>query len=157
MNDLFRLVREGDSRIIGMLNSENISQQNSEGVSLLHEAIAYKQNSIALELINKGIDLNLQDRQGRTALHYAASYLNKEVTENLVRYGADVNIIDKHGNGALWTAVSSARKDYGLFEFILKSGGNPLTKNIHGLSCVDCAIKNNSAALKTILKKYMED
>jgi ankyrin repeat protein len=154
--NFFELVRKGILDV-NALPDEHINQRSDSGsgATLLQEAIASRQDAIALALIERGIDLDAQDNEKRTALFFAATYQNKVVTEALINAGATINIADRHGNGPLWAALLSSRKDYDLFEYILSKGGDPFSKNTYGKSCADFARKDHIQMLLDILGKYV--
>lgn len=71
--DLFFMIRNGlmEQYRQTMLNTD-INSSNEYGQNLLQEAIAYCREDIAIDLINKGIDINHQDKKGQTPLHVCA-------------------------------------------------------------------------------------
>ena len=48
-------------------------QSVRDGSSLLQEAISVKKWDIAMDLVQRGINVNIQDNHGNTALHYLCS------------------------------------------------------------------------------------
>ena len=58
------------------------------------------------ELLDRGVDPNIQDRSGYTALIFAARGANIEIVELLLNYGADPSIREIHGD----TAIMMARR-----------------------------------------------
>jgi ankyrin repeat protein len=152
--DLFIAVRKGDiSQTKASITPDNINQQDENGSSLLHIALAFRQDEIALHLISAGIDLNAQSKDGKTALSYAAIYQNEPVSQKLIESGADPDLADKSGNGPLWHALQSSRKNYDLFAYLLSKGADPTQKNNFGKSVLDAANARGDENLLSIVKK----
>ena len=60
----------------------------------------------ALELIKRGVDVNVQNDNSMTALMIASEADNIELLEDLLGLGADVNIRNSVGDTALILATS---------------------------------------------------
>lgn len=156
--DLFALVRKGDWQTLELqLNASNINQQDDNGHGLLHEAIAFRQDDIAIGLIDLHADTNVSDRNGKTPLIYAAEYQNKRIADRLIQAGADVNWCDKLGNGPAWHALQSSRKNYNIFEFLVENGANPGSKNKAGRSPADFAEQTKNEALIAIIRHHQRE
>lgn len=78
--------------------------------SMLHESISANKIDIAMDLIRRGINVNIQDYRGNTALHYLASQTkNREgiaLFQMILENGADVNLLDKSGKSVLWLLLN---------------------------------------------------
>ena len=61
----------------------NINYSNAYGRNLLQEAIVSCENTIAVDLVNKGIDINHQDKKEMTPLDFA----------NQIKYIEMINIL----------------------------------------------------------------
>lgn len=57
----------------------NINYSNAYGRNLLQEAIVSCENAIAIDLVNKGIDINHQDKMGWTPLDFAKQIEDTEM------------------------------------------------------------------------------
>ena len=57
----------------------NINYSNAYGRNLLQEAIVSCENAIAIDLVNKGIDIDHQDKMGWTPLHFAKQIKDMEM------------------------------------------------------------------------------
>ena len=138
----------------------NINYSNAYGRNLLQEAIVSCENAIAIDLVNKGIDIDHQDIMGWTPLHFCAQYNNITIAELLLQEGANVNIIDCYGNNPLWYAVFNANDDYCLVKLLVKYGADALSKNNAMRSPLDFAkqIEDtemiNILANKNLISKY---
>ena len=67
-------------------------QSVRDGSSLLQEAISVKKWDIAMDLVQRGINVNIQDNHGNTALHYAISYKHFDIVNLLINNKADETI-----------------------------------------------------------------
>ena len=151
----FIAARNGNlSELASLITANNINDRSHDGYSLLHDAIAFRHDSVANWLIEHGIDVNISDNEGKTALSYAATYQNHEIADQLIKAGANLNAVDRFGNIPLWNALQSSRKDYMLFGFLLKVGADPGIKNKAGRSVVDFATQTNNEHLLEVIKKY---
>lgn len=117
----------------------DINIVNSFNESLLHVAISRGNDEIALDLIEKGINLNHQNNDGETALHYCLVRSNFLVFNAILDKDIDVNLVDKHGNSALWVAVRVKEDNLLIVERLLAKGANPNFKNNYGKSPLDLA------------------
>lgn len=57
----------------------NINYSNAYGRNLLQEAIVSCENTIAVDLVNKGIDINHQDKMEMTPLDFARQIEDTEM------------------------------------------------------------------------------
>lgn len=64
-------------------------------VSLLHEAVSKNQKMLAQLLIQKGVNVNVQDDAGNTPLHLACKKLDSEMIHWLLERGANPSIKNK--------------------------------------------------------------
>jgi len=132
------------------LNVLNVCKQN-----LLHTAIADQNNETALDLINKGIDINAKDFKGRTPLHFAAAYNNLVISKVLLEKGAEVNLRDQYGNNPLWTAVFEGQKIkyYDLVILLLDYDADVYNVNNAGKTSIDFAKQVGYTNLIEILER----
>ena len=89
--EIFRL-------ILSVINANSIATADSDRTAL-HEAALWDKTDFMRDLLDAGIDLDLQDAAGRTALHLAVMKGNVANIEALLRRGADITIKDKLGFG----------------------------------------------------------
>jgi len=155
--DLFRIIRspKGDNfeNYISSISMPLLNVlDDSSGDSLLHAAIGYKQDRIALDLISKGIDVNHQNGKGKTALHFAAAHSNYEIASEIIKKGGDVNLRDSFENNSLWTATFNAKGNYQIVKLFLEAGGDPNHKNTSNRSALDFAIQIKDEELISLLE-----
>ena len=70
----------------------NINYSNAYGRNLLQEAIVSCENTIAVDLVNKDIDINHQDKKEMTPLDFAKQIKDMEMINIL----ANKNLISKY-------------------------------------------------------------
>lgn len=84
----------------------NINNTNKSNETALHIASSYDLNDIILFLLDKSIDINVQEkRYGFTALIIALLNNNSEGITNIINKNPDINIQDYNGNTALHIAI----------------------------------------------------
>lgn len=151
--DIFQMVR-CDSRddILRAIGSIDINILNEDKENLLHEAIAHNPE-IALELIERNINVNQQTKNNAAPLHYAAHHNQLEIARKIIEKGGDINLTDKHGNNPLWYAVFFAKGHYDLVKLLMKHGADPHNKNKAGRSALDFAKQIDDKVLIDLLSR----
>ena len=135
---------ETDSFIL----EEELLEVDSDGDTLLHNAIIGEQISMVfalIELYHEFNLLNLQNELFQTPLHLAVLTCLSGVVDKLVQCGADVFMRDQQGNTALHIACRLGNKD--IVESIVESVKTNKTKlhklftvrNSEGLTCLHIA------------------
>lgn len=154
--DVFAAVRTGDRRLLtDAITQGAIGLRDRDQLTLLHQAIACRDEATALWLIDRGVDVNAQDRRGMTALHFAALYNMPVIAEAIMAHGGNVHIVDEHGNQALWTAVMNARAgDTAVVRLLLLHGADPLHENRHGRSPLGFAKAAHRAEVAAALEQH---
>ena len=84
-----------------------VDSTNSRGRSLLHTAAFYGSNEVAVELIERGANLESGDQC--TALHYAALNGHIEIIREILRGGCPIDINDKFGHTPLHVAAANGQ------------------------------------------------
>jgi uncharacterized protein len=149
---IFRTLWNGDiSEFRKEIQNYDINCKNENSCNLLQIAITTKNDDIAIELLNRSINVNLQDKHGQTSLHYLGVHKNIKLARLILQKGGDVNIRDSYGNIPLWTAVFNARKVYDYVELLVQYKSNPLSINNAGRSSLDFANQIKDMALVSIL------
>ena len=89
----------------------NINSTNSDGLTLLHEAIINKDEQSALFLLNYGSDSNVKTPSNETPLQLAVKNKLEQVVRELCSKGAELDTLDEDGTPLLWTALESLDED----------------------------------------------
>ncbi|TAL28247.1 MAG: ankyrin repeat domain-containing protein [Alphaproteobacteria bacterium] len=109
----------------------------------------------ALELINAGADITLQNQYQRTALHLAASAGNLEISTALVERGAPLNGKNNHGHTPLCVAVIYGHA--AIAELLLKAGAIPDGGNNYGETPLARARYSHNTRIAAMLEQAMEE
>lgn len=115
---------------------EDINDLSGYGRSLLHDAISSKKWDMASDLIDRGIDVNLQDEYGSTVLHYIADMpIDMDIAKKVLDAGGNPNIKDKNNQTAFYSLVGNMNDTYmengikySLMELLLKYGADKTIK-----------------------------
>lgn len=83
----------------------NLLAADTNGNTALHLATQYGYDDVVQELLNKGINPNLQNNNNETPLHHAAEKGYQTIATMLIGKGAHINTQDNDGNTPLhWAA-----------------------------------------------------
>lgn len=140
MKDIFQLLRLG----FNLPKNEsipNLNIRNEFGQNLLHEAIAHKNHTAAVDLIKNKINVNQQDNNGLTPLHYCAEYNDVLIAKIILENKGDLSIENAYGNTPLWTAVFNSDGRYDLVQLFMNYGANSRKKNKNNKSPLDFALQ----------------
>ena len=96
------LIIEGESVLFNNYFNDKIKKidkncQDEEGNTFLILSVKYGMNYITKNLLEKGVDVNIQNLQGNTALHYALNRKNFKMADFLKKFGAAEDIINSKG------------------------------------------------------------
>lgn len=101
---------------------------------MLHESISTNDKfDIAINLIQCGIDVDIQDYNGNTALHYLAGNIHQpevyQVFRLILEQNPNVNLLNKRGRSILWlllpyVGTNSIGEDWSLVKKLVEMGTN---------------------------------
>ena len=114
---------EGGKEVFDFLLRHAVSPITWIGVDVyaLLAAAAVGDRDKATELLDKGVDVNIQDRIGRNALYEASRFGHPELVTLLLESGADAKGIEQRGGQtALHGIVDRGRGDAELFELLAR-------------------------------------
>ncbi|WP_353095650.1 hypothetical protein [Tissierella praeacuta] len=102
--------------------------------SMLHESISTNNKfDIAIDLIQRGIDVDIQDYNGNTALHYLAGNIHQpgacQVFRLILEQNPNINLLNKRGCSILWLLVSyvginSTDEEWSLIKKLVEMGAD---------------------------------
>lgn len=131
------------------LNEEfDVNEQSvRDGSSLLQEAISVKKWDIAMDLVQRGINVNIQDNHGNTALHYLCSKPECiQLAEKILEAGGNPNIYNDANMTPLYSMVADMNGNYinsgakyEMIELLLKYGADKTLKCVDGNTSMDVA------------------
>ncbi len=99
---LRNLIKQGEELLfLEYINNKSrkidINSLDQDGNSFLILSVKQHLNNLSKVLLEKGIDVDIQNNEGNTALHYALSSKNFEMADILRNYGAFESYVNKLG------------------------------------------------------------
>jgi ankyrin repeat protein len=95
--ELARAIRMHDATLVKRLSGSDLTLRDEDGQSLLHEAVAYDNLQAAVELVQRGIDVNAADKNGQTPLHYCGIHQRAEIADVILTHGGDCRLRPRTG------------------------------------------------------------
>ena len=138
---------EDYKEVVEKIQDINYTDGNDSG--FLHEAVRGKKKDVALDLMQRGIDVNIQNVNGYTAAKLAVSDNQWELLQEILKYDINVNIKDwRYGNNLLFDVVSyKSEMRNQVAKQLLDMGANPYAENYNGKSPLDLVIMNGNDEL----------
>jgi len=134
--NIFRTACNGNlERLDSMLINSTIDIKDDRGRSLLHWAVACKQQEVFDFLINKGIKINGIDNQEKTPLHAAVQFNNTDYIDYLIKLQPHNDWKSIYGASLLELAVLNRNKT--VLEKLLSSGIDINQKNKRGSTALE--------------------
>lgn len=156
-NDIFFIIKyHSYEEYKKVIPDVDINICDEYGYNLLQIAIAEWKDDIAMDLIQRGIDIDYRTpKGGDTALHFCMSFKNDKIAEVLLQRNAKVNFYDKYGNEPLWDAVR--HQNYELAKLFVEHGADINHKNKNNISPLDLAKRMNYVKMIDILMSHKAD
>ena len=128
---------------------QNINYTDDNDRSFLHEAVCEKKMDVAIDLLQRGIDVDIQNVNGYTAAQSAAANQQWEMLEEILKYRPNVNLKDwRYGNNLLWEVVQYKSEERNrIARQLLDMGANPYSENRDGKSPLDLVVMNENEEL----------
>lgn len=92
-------------------------------------------------LLEKGINIRLQDRNGQSAIHYSILNDKEDITDVLIHAGAPLNVQNNDGETPIF--IATRQGDLFTVKKLLKYGANPNVCNLEEASPLHVAVANN--------------
>lgn len=105
------------SKLDSMLTDTSVMVKDEKGRSLLHWAVACRQQKVIDYLVEKGIDLNALDDAGKSAMHVAVRFNNQAFLEYLIQLQSNSEWTTAYGPSLVELAV--LKKSLPLIEVLL--------------------------------------
>lgn len=127
--------------------------------SFLQVAIQTNREDIIDDLLERGIDVNIQDKKNNTAAAYVIAKRQWELLKKLKNYGLNPNIKGWKGNTILWILIREtfpgAQNRYDLINLLLDINANPLSTNEAGRTPLFLAQFEGDELLVSILENHV--
>lgn len=131
----------------------NLNQHDRFGRTPLNEAIEDHLSAVAIEMINKGADVNLTPSRQFSPLMTSAWYCEKEILMSLLDHGAKVDARDEDGATALIYGSANCKRGE-IVQVLLRAGANPNAAANNGYTgLIAAAESGNEVAVRELLLK----
>ncbi len=128
------------------LDNLDLDAQSRNGDTALMIAAWLSDTTTALELIDKGAEIN---RPGWTALHYAAASGNVAIIQRLLEESAYIDAESPNGTTPLMMAARSGQRN--ALVVLVEEGADLLLQNERGMTAADFARAKGFADLASLL------
>jgi ankyrin repeat protein len=148
---LLRAIRKKSVNVVSLLLSNNANPNTrtlDTGMTPLHYACKYGNESMLALLINFQARTDILDFKGRPPIFYAIMYGDKNMVYFLNNQNPSMLIVkDKFGNNALHIAIIFSNNPSEIVKYLLDNGINPDEKNNKGLTPMELS-KNRIEYIK---------
>lgn len=143
---------------VGQISNINYVGYNNR--SYLHLSLQNKYYEIFDDLLQRGIDVNIQDDAGNTSAVYAASGKQWECVYKILDHHPDVDVQNRKGETLLIKVLEYAGKfymddRYKLLKRLVDMGADPLIPNICGLTSMRLAELQGDEKAVEIFKRHI--
>ena len=123
------------------MGGADVGARDQIGRTALH-MLAVKGTAADLQLLmDRGVDVNLQDNDGNTLWHHAIEHKDKEICLLLLKNNVELNAINQQGMSALHLACMKVENvDY--ISFLVESGADINQRTEFGELPYDLALEN---------------
>ncbi|MBX2846518.1 MAG: ankyrin repeat domain-containing protein [Saprospiraceae bacterium] len=141
--DIFRTACQGKlSRLDSLLQTSDLDIRDNRGRSLLHWAVACKQQEVFDVLIGKGLDINSEDHQQQTALHIATHYGNEAFFNAILAAQPNQEWTTTYGGSLMEVAILQNRSNF--VQLLIDQGVDVDAKNKRGSTPMEIATRLNN-------------
>lgn len=142
-------------QLLLLLNAD-LNSTNADGRTILHLLVhvvnkvnADKTVSLAVELINRGVNVDPQDKKKQTPLFYGVRNGNTKITQFLLKNGAQVNTIDKDKSSPLLNLLNNKCSLKSL-KLLLEYGADVNQRDKDGYSALTKILENKDQSYKLL-------
>ncbi|ELY78751.1 ankyrin repeat domain-containing protein [Natrinema pallidum] len=139
-----------------LIDDADLTHRANNGNTLLHEAAGSGRPDIARELIDRGIDLDVQNDGGLTPLLTALEVENYDTAKVLLEEGANPNVFDNNGRCALSMAVTRGQRGDKL-KMLLEHGADPTASDQSGESVLEWLRRIGKTDVAELMVSYAEE
>ncbi len=148
--NVFRTACNGNLvRLDSMLLNSTIDIKDDRGRSLLHWAVACKQQEVFDFLIKRGIKINGTDNQEKTPLHVAVQFNNIEYFNNLIELQPNNEWQSLYGTSLIELAILNGNKE--LTQKLIANGVDVNSKNKRGSTALEISQRIGSQYISEFL------
>lgn len=150
------IIQDERAKFDELIDDADLTHRSDNGSTLLHEAAGSGRPEIAKELIDRGIDVNVQNNGGLTPLLEALEIENYDTAEVLLKAGADPNILDNRDRSPLMMVFMKGMEGRKSMKQLLEHGADPTLSDASGRESVDCVFEWARELGKTDAVELME-
>ena len=126
----------------------------SLGSAPLHRAVWKENLDLVQILIDKNVDVDIQDDDGNSPMHIAARSGNKQIVQLLLASNAKVDILDEKQETPLHKAASRGHAE--LVVLLKENGSNTEIRNLDGAVPLSNAIHRGRESVVQFLLKHID-
>jgi len=89
------------------------------------------------KLLQRGVDVNVEDKDGWTPMHHAAKFGQLDAIKLLEKEGGDINAKDKKGNTVMH--IAGLHLNFNVLRWLMEQGADVNAKNNEGKKPFDLA------------------
>ena len=138
--------------------SAKINAKDLFGFTRLHHAASFGRYLILEILLENGANIEAETNLGHRSFHCAVNIPNGEINSDyekavkiLIQMGARLDIKDGDGQAPIHLAVLQIQRRSSIVEILVTNGVSLKTRNQHGLTPLECALKHSLRCVKVLL------
>ncbi|PSN51182.1 hypothetical protein C0J52_06044 [Blattella germanica] len=124
---------------------------NKEGETPLLKAIKWRNEEIAIKLLMRGANPNLEDKYGNTVMHFAVVENLAKTVDLLLSLECNFDSLNKEGKTPLLKAIMGKHEEIAIK--LLKRGANPNAKDKYGNTPIHYAAEKQLTKLVACLQE----
>ncbi len=154
--NIFRSACQGNvQRLDSMLHDTPIDIQDNRGRTLMHWAVACRQQEVFDYLIDQNIAINSQDHQGKTAMHVAIEYDNEAYFDLVTNSQTKSSWVTPYGASLLELAI--LKRNNLFIKKLIDQGVDIDAKTDRGRTALEIAHNIGATQIDSLLKSLGAD